>query len=101
MKINLSYKYSDLDKCHCFGVDFENTEFRDAYCHWVWYYLGVYLGKIKSFNLYPYSQTNSPMYGKVLKTYKSSKGADEVAKLIVNRINKIANKKITEVVIGI
>lgn len=90
MTIELTYRYSDLDKRHEFGLI---TEGDNEICiRWIWYYLGVYLGADCKYKLYPFSMVDA-FGGKVLKSYKYSHSADQQAKLIANRINKIINPR--------
>lgn len=89
MKIELSYKWSDLDKEHQFGL--VTTGDAQAYIQWIWYYLEVFLGTDRRYTLYPFSLTSDWQKGKVLKSYKFHTDAERQAKLIANRINKIVN----------
>jgi len=81
MTIELSYKYSELDKCHQFGIEFKDLQGWEIYARWVFFYLGVNFGK--RHRLYPYN------VGKVIKEYKNCNDAERQAKLLYNRITKI------------
>lgn len=86
MKAELSYKYSELDKRHEFGIEFiKNDDRPDAYIWWIFYYMGKYFGDFKPI-LYPFKR------GKVINTYKCNCGADTTAKYIVNAINRKLEK---------
>jgi len=87
-KVDFYHRYSDLDNHHEFGI--VDTGCGDAYFIWVFFYLGVYFGeKGKSIYMFPFKPYN---WEKPVKTYNIN-GADKVAKLIYNRIQKILNKQ--------
>lgn len=66
MTIELSYRYSDLDKTFCFGLVFNDHQNSENYIRWVWFYLGQELIKAPdNFRLHPYNYDS-----KVLKNYK-------------------------------
>ena len=81
MTIQLSYKYSDLDEDHQFGLEFIGaTKYDEIYIRWVYFYLGLHTTKKPS--LYPFKN------GTLYKTYKHCNDAERQAKLILNAINK-------------
>lgn len=90
MVIELSYRYSDLDKRQEFGLVTEGHN--ETYIRWLWFFLGTYLGPYSGFQLYPFSQTGA-WKGRVLKSYKYHTDARKQALLIANRIHKIVNSK--------
>jgi hypothetical protein len=85
MSIELSYKWSDLDKKHCFGLDFTNLPFGETYIRWVWYHLGqLMIAKKQNVLILPYKPGNSKVY----KNYKYCNDARRQAALLANAINK-------------
>ena len=92
MKITLSYKYSTLDKCHEFGLEFSDCEHDETYVRWVWFHLGELMAEMKV-NKRPYDTLLFPFKcEKTLKTYAYCNDASRQAKYIYNRINKKLNK---------
>lgn len=99
MKIELSYRYTKLDKTHCFGLADINIENCEVLYRWVWFYMGVYLNNLNidllsgNVRLYPFSQTEEWMQGKgkILATY-TKPDAKRMAKLICNKIHQKINK---------
>lgn len=83
MTIRLTYKYSNLDKEHKFGLTFMQGEAYEAYIRWVWFYLGERLANRK-FALYPFDLND----GKILKEYQFYNDAEKQAKFIANKILK-------------
>jgi hypothetical protein len=84
MTVELSYRYSGLDKTHCFGLVFNATAGYEIYIRWVWYYLGQQLIKEPgNLRLYPYNEN-----GKALKKYKYCNDAKRQAILLGNAIKK-------------
>jgi len=84
MTIELSYRYSKLDKTHCFGLVFNATENYETYIRWVWYYLGQQLvKKPRNVRIYPFNYN-----GKVLKNYKFCNDAQRQAVLLSNAIKR-------------
>jgi hypothetical protein len=85
-KVNFYHRYSDLDKLHEFGV--VDGGCGSAYLMWVFFYLGVYIGReYKKVRLFPfkiYSWENP------VKIYKIN-DAERCAQLITQRIKKILN----------
>ena len=88
-KIDYYHRWSDLDNQHEFAV--ARNEEQDcgvAYFAWVFYYLGVcFRSKRKDVYLLPFKPYN---WGKPIKTFNIN-GADKVARLIYNRIEKTLN----------
>ena len=85
MTINLSYKYSDLDKQHQFGLDFTNFHFGETYIRWVWYYFGQeMINKKGNVIIYPYIASKSKIY----KRYKYCNDAKRQAALLRRAILK-------------
>jgi len=78
MKIELSYKYSNLDNEPQFGLVIEGVP--ETYARWIFFYIGRNLN-IKP-TIYPFN------IGKVLYSYKFCNNAERQALLIVNRIKK-------------
>jgi len=83
MKIELSYKYSELDKQHQFGLVIDGVQ--ENYSRWVYFYLGKHLG-IKEPSIFPYK------VGEVLYDYKYLNNAEKQGSLIANKIVKQLNK---------
>lgn len=83
--IHLYYRYCELDKTHDYSV-ISTEEINYWYC-WVWFYLGNFMEGKQYYcrkRLYPYK-----VYGhKLLKKYKTSRNAEEMAELIFNAIKK-------------
>lgn len=89
MTIELSYRYSHLDKRHEFGIIFNDVrEFGQPYTRWVYYFLGAIFGERKII-IYPFHLDGS----KTLKVYKDVGDSKKHAKWIAARINKIINQK--------
>lgn len=90
MKIEISHKYSNLDRELQFGLVIEGTN--EIYIRWVYFYMGKYWN---SEALHPY-----PFHvNKVKKRYKGCNDAERQAKMIVVYINKIIehlNKQLTQ-----
>lgn len=83
MTIEVSYRFSHLDKTHCFGIVVHDAENWETYVRWVWYHMGEKMGKVpKNFRLYPYNYES-----KILKTYKNCNDAERQATLLVNKIH--------------
>ena len=83
--IELSYRYSNLDKSHCFGIVFVSQQsYCEIYIRWVWYYLGKELiSKPKDVIIYPFNYES-----KVIKKYKYCNDAKRQAVLLANAIKK-------------
>ncbi len=88
MKVKLSYRYSELDKEHQFGVTLEenNKEHYQNMYQWLWFYLGAYLGKDRKVRIYPFA------LDKTLKGYNYN-DAKKIAGWICNRIEKKVKNK--------
>lgn len=82
MKIELQYKYSKIDKTHCYCL----KAAKDAYESWVWFYLGKNLSeKGKDFRLYPYFfYDNSGKTILISKVNDARKQGENIAKKINN-----------------
>jgi hypothetical protein len=88
MKIELSYKYSQLDKEPQFGLMCEAESIWDeAYIRWIYFYLGEFFGG-KRPRIYPFTINE----GRILKNYKMCNDAKRQARLIFNKINKTLEK---------
>lgn len=90
LQIKVSYRYSDLDKAHQFGVEVIDNQSSDIYIRWVWFHLGAYLyfyTKKDDFRLFPYD------VGTVSFTYENCNDAQRQAKMIANRIIKKYQKQ--------
>ncbi len=79
MKIELSYKYSDLDKEPQFGLVIEGV--KEVYARWIYFYIGVHIGTKKQ-TIYPFKR------GRILYSYKYLNDAERQGLLIVNKIKK-------------
>lgn len=89
MTIELSYRYSALDKSHCFGLVFNDSDLYETYIRWVWFYLGQHLiNRPDDLRLYPYNYQ-----GKIIKDYKFCNDAKRQALLLGNAIKKIMLNK--------
>lgn len=84
MKIELSYKYSELDNRNEYGLVLEGENY-EMYFRWVYFYIGMFLNK--KVTLYPF--TLKKHKGRLLKSYKFLNDAERQARLIANRIIKI------------
>ena len=86
MTIQLSYKYSTLDKVNQFGINIIGCDsaFEIIYIRWVYFFLGSAFANDKSFELQPYEVYK----GKILKEYKFCNSSQRQAKLIINKILK-------------
>ena len=83
MTIKLTYEYSKLDKVKTFGLTFKEHNNYQLYIRWIYYYLGVFLGKkTMKYRLYPFDIQQ----GKLLKEYKFCNDAQLQALLIANKI---------------
>lgn len=83
MKIEIYHKYSELDKEPQFGIEIiDEANQCDAYINWIWFYLGVYLGKNRP-TIYPYKPWN---WNRKSKSYKNLNNAERQARLIANYI---------------
>lgn len=95
LKIELSYKWSTLDKIHEFGIVMEGDYVDSIYMNWVWYHLGVYLGEnnYKKYILFqfPVNTNDYAGKGKVLNKYKFCGNAKRQALLLANSINRRLN----------
>ena len=91
--VEITYKYSKLDKGKQFGLVFNYPIGHETYIRWVYFYMGEYFNK-KKISLYPFDIGNSSYYKDKIKkkTFKHCNNAERQAKLIVNHINKILNK---------
>lgn len=82
--INIYYRYSTLDKEHCYGIE---GGANDIQVNWIWYYLGQ-----SKLSIYKNSKLSfAPFKGydqKLIKSYKQNHGAKKLAKLISNFIIK-------------
>jgi hypothetical protein len=90
----ITYKYSDLDKEHQFGISFaKDLQNWTTYNQWVWFYLGeLFAGKKPRF--YGCSLQNLGIGKvKILKTYQYCNDAKRQAKLIhgciIRKLNEI------------
>ena len=85
LSIELSYRYSHLDKTHCFGIVFNNQNTMcEVYLRWVWFHLGQQLiDKPKDVTIYPFNYES-----KVIKKYKYCNDAKRQAVLLANAIKK-------------
>jgi hypothetical protein len=82
MTIKLTYLKTGVDKVPQFGITFKEDDNYKAYIRWVYFYLGIYLGRKNStYFLYPFD-----LNGRVLKEYKFCNDAERQAKLIANKI---------------
>jgi hypothetical protein len=82
MKIEIYHQYSKLDNEHQFGIEIiDKDNYYETYINWVWFYLGVYLGKDK-LTIYPHR----PLWSKKPKVYKYLDNAERQAKLIADYI---------------
>ena len=82
MKVQLYYRWTDLDKEYNFYIDYDKKE--PIYL-WLWFYLGKLI-KERNFRLYPWKP--GPWHNaKIYKQYNLS-DAQKTATLIVNAINK-------------
>jgi len=87
MTIELSYRYSELDKIFCFGLVFNDHQNSETYIRWVWFYLGQELIKVpNNFRLYPYNYDS-----KVLKNYKYLNDAKRQAIVLANAMKRKLN----------
>lgn len=82
MTVEISYKYSDLDKEPQFGLVFKDTFHCEDYIRWVWFYLGGLLDR-KGYTIYPYHFSS-----KIIKKYKYCNNAKRQAMLISNAIKR-------------
>lgn len=83
MKVRLTYKYSELDKEHQFGLTFtEYSEVYEMYVRWIYFHLGRLLGNDK-ITIYQFDS------GKVVKEYKYCNDAERQASLVFNKIKSI------------
>jgi hypothetical protein len=88
MIIELTYKYSELDKDKQFGIVFHNVyPPQENYVRWVYYYLGLMIGEKKP-SIYPFAMRGA----KIKKEYKYCADAERQAKLLTNCINKLLSK---------
>jgi len=94
MEIELTYRFSELDKEHQFGIVILNQrDFTENYFRWMWFYMGVYLGE-KRPAIYPYSIGKETYFkGKNLKKYKYCNDANRQAKLLCRRIISITTNQ--------
>jgi len=96
MKAILSHHYSQLDKCHQFGLIIQDPEGYETYIRWIWFHLGELLKDV-NINKEPYTAILYPFdLGKIgkcnHKTYKYCNDGWRQAKFIANRIIKLLNK---------
>jgi|688.fasta_scaffold368256_5 hypothetical protein len=90
----ITYKYSDLDKEHQFGIE----QIRNApiYNAWVWFYLGELFAGSKP-QIYPYKlMAHGFEKVKILKAYQFANNAKKQAQLIhgciIRKLNEINTK---------
>jgi len=90
----ITYKYSDLDKEHQFGI--EQIGNMPIYNSWVWFYLVELFAGNKP-RIFPYKlMAHGFEKVKILKTYKFANDAKQQAKLIhgciIRKLNEINAK---------
>lgn len=89
MKIELTYKYSELDKKHQFGIKTTGDEYSKTYINWVWFYLGMMLPPRVNYTIYPLNLND----GVLIKEYVFANDAQRQATFIVTRIKTKLKEK--------
>ena len=87
--IELYHEYSEVDKCHNFGLVTENLQgsyFVKNYIQWIWFCVAINL-KNKDVKLFPYS------LGKLVYSYKFCNDANRQGELIAKRIDTFLKNK--------
>lgn len=88
MEIQLTYRYSHLDKEKQIGILFKDgAENYTTYNNWVWFHLGSMIGDLNC-NIYPYSLIGFKG-GKIVYTYKYCNDAKRQAEMLANKIRKV------------
>ena len=92
-KIEITHRYSHLDKADQIGLVFYAPDGYETYIRWVWFHLGRLMKNKysicrKPINLYPFSLHE----GRLIKTYKFCNGGEKQATLIYNAIKKQLTK---------
>jgi len=94
--IYLHHRYSKLDKRHQFSLTADHID--NAYFQWVWFYLGHEMKGSNNGQLLPYTikwNTDERQNSKLLKSYKSTHHAKEIAKWIyLAMTKKLRNYKV-------
>jgi len=94
MTIEISYRFSELDKEHHFFIRTKPTDqtniyaWETQYINWIWYYMGKANVKTKSVRIYPFSDHNKSK----IKSYKFCNDAQRQARLLVEFINRNLKK---------
>ena len=89
VKIELYHEYSEVDKCHNFGLVTENLQgsyFVKNYIQWIWFWVAINL-KNKEAKLFPYR------FGKLVYSYKFCNDANRQGELIAKRIDSFLKNK--------
>ena len=83
VKIELYHEYSEVEKCHNFGLVTENLQgslFVKNYIQWIWFWVAIKL-KNKDVKLFPYG------FGKLVYSYKFCNDANRQGNIIARRID--------------
>lgn len=87
MEIQLTYRFSHLDKEKQIGILSLNDENYATYMKWVWFHLGRMIGDL-NYHIYPYSLI--PFGGgKIVYTYKFCNDARRQAEMLATKICKV------------
>ena len=87
MNVEIYHQHSKLDSEHQFGIEIiDENNSCETYINWVWFYLGVFMGKDKP-TIYPYKPWN---WTKKPKKYKYLNNAERQAKLIADHIKRLS-----------